>query len=204
MILIVCALARELKFLAPRSDIEIAACGIGPVESALFAARALARRPYAAVINAGIGGAFRGRAVVGEAVAIAEDALADFGLEGGAPLFIAGEGLPVDRAASDAGLLADCEAAGIRAARGITVHQVTTTATTAARLLELYDADVEAMEGFSVLRAASLAGIPAVEIRGISNYVDDRRTSEWDFEGGARAAAGALGALLDRLGHSLR
>ncbi len=197
--MVVCALARELRFLAPRSDIEILPCGIGPVESALYAARALALAPYAAVINAGIGGAFRGRAMVGEAVAIAVDTLADFGLEGGVPLSVAGEEPPVDWAASDAALVGACEAAGLRAANGITVHEVTTTAATAARLLERYDADVEAMEGFSVLRAASLAGVPAVEIRGVSNYVDDRCKSEWNFEAGARATAEALRALLDRL-----
>src|SRR5919206_16480 len=33
--------------------------------------------------------------------------------------------------------------------------------------------DVEAMEGFGVLRAAALAGVPALEVRAISNAVDE-------------------------------
>jgi futalosine hydrolase len=55
------------------------------------------------------------------------------------------------------------------------------------------------MEGFSVLRAARHSGIPALEVRGISNYVGDRAQSAWDFSAGARAAGAALEAVLDRI-----
>jgi futalosine hydrolase len=55
------------------------------------------------------------------------------------------------------------------------------------------------MEGFSVLRAAAQAGVPALEVRGISNYVGPRETSEWNFNAGAQAAARALDAILDVL-----
>jgi futalosine hydrolase len=55
------------------------------------------------------------------------------------------------------------------------------------------------MEGFSVLRAAAVARIPALEVRGVSNYVGDRASAQWDFAAGARAAAIALESVLDRL-----
>jgi hypothetical protein len=52
--------------------------------------------------------------------------------------------------------------------------------------------DVEAMEGFGVLRACALAGVPAVELRVISNrYGED----EWRFE----EAFELLGETLRRL-----
>jgi futalosine hydrolase len=50
-----------------------------------------------------------------------------------------------------------------------------------------------------VLRAAAVANVPAIEVRGISNYVGDRAMSEWDFAAGARAAARALEAVLERI-----
>ena len=58
------------------------------------------------------------------------------------------------------------------------------------------------MEGFSVLRACELAGVPALEVRGVSNRVGDRAASGWDFAAGSRAAVEALEAVLDRLGEA--
>jgi futalosine hydrolase len=198
MILVVCALRPELRFVSARSGAEILACGVGPVEAAVATANALARGTYRAVVNAGIGGAFRGSARVGEAVFVRDEALADLGLEGGAPLTLPGDAQLIARIDANADLLRTC-AAGFETVRGLTVAQITTTDATARRLRERYGADVESMEGFSVLRAAAVANVPAIEIRGISNYVGDRASSEWDFDAGARATARALEAALDRL-----
>jgi len=55
------------------------------------------------------------------------------------------------------------------------------------------------MEGFAVLRAAQLAGIPAIEIRGVSNLVGERESNGWDFRAGADAAVATTGAFLDVL-----
>jgi nucleoside phosphorylase len=40
------------------------------------------------------------------------------------------------------------------------------------------------MEGFAVLRAAALAGVRAIEIRGISNRCGDRANGGWNFAAG--------------------
>lgn len=55
--------------------------------------------------------------------------------------------------------------------------------------------EVEAMEGFAVLRACALAGVPAAELRAISNSPDESDRSRWLFE----QAFELLGATLDRL-----
>jgi len=199
MILVVCALPAELRYLAKRSSVEIFACGVGPVEAALATARKLALERYDAVVNAGIAGAFRGHARIGEALLVVEETLADLGLEGGAPLTLPGGATLVECERANAKLVARCADAGLPTGRGITVSQVTTTAATAERLALRYGAHIESMEGFSVLRAAAVAQVPALEVRGISNYVGDRDKSEWDFTAGARAAAAALDAVLDRL-----
>jgi nucleoside phosphorylase len=54
---------------------------------------------------------------------------------------------------------------------------------------------VEAMEGFAVLRAAELAGIPAIEIRVISNDIEEMDRAHWHF---AQAFA-AVHAITPRL-----
>ncbi len=54
---------------------------------------------------------------------------------------------------------------------------------------------VEAMEGFAVLRAAALAGIPAIEVRVISNAIEEADRAVWRL---AEAFA-AVRALTPRL-----
>ena len=46
---------------------------------------------------------------------------------------------------------------------------------------------VEAMEGFGVLRAAALAGVPAVEVRAISNEIGEDDRARWDIDAGLAA-----------------
>ncbi|MBD5657580.1 MAG: futalosine hydrolase, partial [Candidatus Eremiobacteraeota bacterium] len=108
MILVVCALLAELRFVRPRAGIEIVAGGVGPVEAALATARtlALASKPFDAVINAGIAGAFRGRARVGDAVVVATEWLADIGLEGGGDIALPGGEQLVDCERASDGLVA--------------------------------------------------------------------------------------------------
>ena len=38
------------------------------------------------------------------------------------------------------------------------------------------------MEGFAVLRAAALAGVPAIEVRAISNEIEELDRGRWRFD----------------------
>jgi futalosine hydrolase len=199
MILVVCALSPELRYVSPRAEVEVIASGVGPVEAALATARALALKSYDVVINAGIAGAFRDGARVGQAVIVATEWLAELGLEGGGDLVLPGGAALYACERADGELLRRTLALGLVVQSGVTVTAVTTTEATAERLRARYGAGVESMEGFSVLRAAAQAGVPALEVRGISNYVGPREASEWNFNAGAQAAARALDAILDVL-----
>jgi futalosine hydrolase len=198
-ILVVCALRAELRGFTAPSGVDVLASGVGPVEAAAETARALASGRYRAAINAGIAGAFRGRARVGEAVLVAEERMAGLGLEGGTRMALPGGATLVDRAFADDDLLAAAGGVALRTVCGVTVTTVTATDETALRLAREYDGDVESMEGFAVLRACERAGVPALEIRGISNYVGERSRSEWDFPAGAKACGDALAAVLATL-----
>jgi futalosine hydrolase len=199
MLLIVCALDAELRGFPPRSGLEVFCCGVGPVEAAAGVARVLATGRYSMVLNAGIAGAFRGSASVGDAVLVESEALADFGLEGGGEFTLPDGASLAAHVPADAALLERCASAPYPRVRGLTVAQVTTTDATAARLQLAYSPGVESMEGFAVLRAAQLAGVPALELRGISNFVGARSKAAWDFRAGARATVAALETLLPLL-----
>ena len=53
---------------------------------------------------------------------------------------------------------------------------------TSARVGGSHGVDVEAMEGFAVLRACELAGVPAVEVRVVSNEIDEPDRALWRFD----------------------
>jgi futalosine hydrolase len=201
VILVVCAVADELGGFA-REGVSVVETGVGPVDAALATARALAGGSYRALVNAGIGGGFRGRAAVGDIVIVDVDAYADLGLENGEPLGLPGGRTLATSAASTPALVAAARARIPQASigRGITSATVTTSDARASALDARFAPAVESMEGFAVLHAAAQAGVPAIEVRGISNLVGDRATRGWDFRSGSTAAVRGLAALLAAIG----
>lgn len=181
MILLACAVKREFPHALP-DGVEALVTGVGPVEAACAVATRLAKQRYDLVISAGVAGAFDGGARIGDGVVVAEDRF-QLDLETGAPLLLPeGDGVS-DRAFSDPTAVARMRSLGVAALNGVTVSRVTATEETAARLAE-GGAQVETMEGFAVFRAAELAGVPALGLRGISNRVGARERSGWNFSAG--------------------
>jgi futalosine hydrolase len=200
MILVVCAVAKELDWLNSRAGVEVLVAGVGPVDAAARVAKHLSHNKYDVVVNAGIAGAFSSCAEVGDGVVVGEEMM-ELNLETGERIALPDGNIIADRVPADAQLAEAITALGFPLVRGITVARVTATDTTAQRLREK-GAEIESMEGFAVLRAAQLAGIPAIEVRGISNYVGDRAKSAWDFDAGLRGLRRVLNATLDLL-HTL-
>jgi futalosine hydrolase len=197
MILIVCAVAAEIDWLGTRAGVETLVTGVGPVDAAARVGRALSERTYEVVLNAGIAGAMPGIAVVGDGVVVGEE-LMEINVENGERLALPPGNMVADRVPSDGQLVEAITSLGFKLVRGITVSRVTATEATAMRLRER-GAEIESMEGFAVLRAAQLAGVPALEVRGISNFVGDRSSSQWDFEAGLRGLRTVVNATLDVL-----
>jgi len=194
MILLTCAVRRELDFFTPVAHVEMLVTGVGPIEAGICVARALAQSPYSLVVNAGLGGALEGCAGIGDGVVVAEDRM-EIGLEDGRPFVLPEDLRIIDSASSDLTFVDRLVELGYSSKRGITVSRVTTTAQTAARLAS-HGVEVESMEGFAILRAAEMAAVPAVEIRGISNIVTDRARSGWNFDRGRQGLQKILTDLL--------
>lgn len=176
MILVVAATARELGDLHD----ETLVCGIGPVEAALTTATALARRTPDALLHVGIAGAASlpsGTLVLGSEAVYCDvlDPLSTM--------------TRVERAEPDPDLLAT-------ARRALPAAEVMPIATTG-RVGGGTACEVEAMEGFGVLRAAELAGVPAVELRAVSNAVAEADRSRWSIEDALAALASAVPVLLE-------
>ncbi len=183
MILLAAAVEAELGFWEARDDVSTLVTGVGPIEAACVLAAELASSRYRLVVNAGLAGAFDGAARIGDGVVVGDETI-ELNLESGAPLALpAGVNL-VETASSAEPLVARLRGKGFPVLRGVTVARVTSSEATARRLAGDLGAQVESMEGFAALRAAALAGVPAIELRGISNRCGDREHSGWNFTAG--------------------
>lgn len=161
-ILVVAATGREL---ATGPDWDTLQCGVGPVDAAARTAAALSTRAVRGVLHVGIAGTRRDAGItLGDLVVGTESIYADLGV---------GPEWAPHRLVPDAALLEAMRAA-IPEAHGVAIG-------TSARIGGC-TAPVEAMEGFAVLRAAALAGVPAIEVRAISNFVEDRDRALWKFD----------------------
>ncbi|MGZ3496052.1 MAG: futalosine hydrolase [Vulcanimicrobiaceae bacterium] len=198
MILVTCAVGKELGFFSPQPHVEMLVTGVGVVEASAAVSRALAQGPYDLVINAGIAGAFAGAADVGDGVVVSDE-LFELDIETGARIALPDGARIVNSAHSDLTLVDRLVELGFPRVGGVTVSRVTATDATARRLA-MHGVGVESMEGFAVLRAAEIAGVPAVEVRGISNIVGDRERSCWDFAAGVAGLERVLNALLTSIG----
>ena len=196
MILLASAVQAELDFWQPRAGVVTIVTGVGPVEASCALSTELAQRGYRLLINAGIAGTFDGAARIGDGVIVAADSI-ELALESGAPLALPLGIQLAAQASSDSELVAQLCAKGFPALRGITVARVTSSEVTARRLAHRFGAQVESMEGFAALRAAQRAGVPAIELRGISNRCGDRAASGWDFAAGVAGLQRVLDALFE-------
>ena len=176
-ILVVAATAREL---APSEGWRTLICGVGPVEAAIRTATAIATERPAAIVHVGIAGA---RAASG----IALGSLIIGTASRYADLSVGPEWAPSEISA-DAALLA--------AARRAIPTALERTIGTSARIGGTRDCDVEAMEGFAVLRAAAHASIPAIEVRAISNQVEESDRAHWRFDDAFAAIIAATPSLV--------
>lgn len=139
-------------------------CGVGPVEAAAATARALALRSFDAVLHVGLAG---GRELEPGTIVVGSEAVY---------CDLSAEWPVIERARPDAGLYETV----LRALPGaVTLPVHTTAAVGTASNTVLQGRLVEAMEGFGVLRAATLAGVPAVEVRVVSNEIGEPDRSRW-------------------------
>jgi futalosine hydrolase len=184
--------------------LRVAAVGVGPAAAAAGTARLLALaeaagRPHRAVINAGVAGAFPGRAGIGATVIATRTIAADLGAESpGGFLPIERLGFGTSTYEADPELFALLAKALPEALAGdvLTLSTVTGTAETAARLAAAYPAaSAEAMEGYGVATAAAAAGLPFVELRTTSNAIGPRDRQAWRLAEALTALTEAAGAL---------
>jgi futalosine hydrolase len=178
-VLVVAATERELDFI---EGAETLCTGIGPVEAALATAKRLTENRPSAVVHIGIAGA---KLLEPPALVLGSESIY-------CDVIDAGSVIPrLERVEPDAALL--------EAARSALPEAHLMPIATSARVGGGTSCEVEAMEGFGVLRAAALAGVPAVELRAVSNAVGESDRARWRIDDALAALREAVPRLLEAL-----
>lgn len=191
------------------TPVILLAGGMGKTNAAQALAALLETRPVRGVIGFGVGGAYPGSGldVGGVALATAE-IYGDEGVEGpggwlsteaiGIPLLETQDGarfneLALDEARVEAAART-LSAAGMPFASGpfVTVSTCSGTRARGEALRARHAAICESMEGAACAHVAALYEVPFLEVRGISNLVEDRDLSRWQLADAAGSAAAAV------------
>ncbi|MFO0875107.1 MAG: futalosine hydrolase [Phycisphaerales bacterium] len=205
-LLVITAVEAEAAAIGTHADVVVVAGGVGRTNAACATTEAILRRgPFDGAINAGIAGALPGAGLgIGDVVVASECVYVEEGIatpDG----FLDMRGLRFalgdfegNRVPVDPAMLAAIRGA-FRSGPIATVATCSGTDSAAAEVVRRTSALAEAMEGAAVVHAARRLGVPAIELRAVSNSTGDRDRQQWDAKRAFAALGPALREAIERL-----
>ena len=188
--------------------------GIGTVNAAHALTCQLEQQLPDLVIQFGIGGAYVPTGLPIRSVVLAtEEVYGDVGVvtpEGWKP--VDEIGIPLvhsdpprfNRFPLDPQLVATAaEICGVRSGTFVTVSQCSGVQAVGDALHSRFNALCESMEGAAAAHICTLYNVPFLEVRGISNLVEDRQPARWDIPGAADAAQSTLIKIISNMPRDL-
>jgi futalosine hydrolase len=155
---------------------DILVTGVGMVATAFTLGQKLSKK-YSLVINVGIAGSFDRSIALGEVVNITQDTFAELGAEDHDNFIKLPQlGFGENRFKGLAN-----ELPYLKEVCGLTVNKVHGNAQSIDKVLQLYQAQTESMEGAAVFFCCQKLGVSALQVRSISNYVEPRNRENWQI-----------------------
>jgi futalosine hydrolase len=199
------------------TPVILLAAGMGKTNAAQALTALLESRAVRGVLNTGVGGAYPGSGLgVGEVALATEENYGDEGVETpqgwisaegiGIPLLRGPGGVRFNRFPLDEALLLRARQAlaareiAARAGPFVTVSCCSGTTQRGMEVAGRFGAICESMEGAALAHVAALYEVPFLEVRGISNAVEDRDLSRWRLQDAIEAACTTARVLLPVFG----
>ncbi len=167
-------------------EIDILVSGIGATFSSFHLTNTLREKNYQYVLNVGMAGSLTNELNIGEVVSVVSDEFADLGIEKEndfLTLFETGF-MDANEFPFSQGVLKAAELNGLlqlKKVRGITTNKSHGRASSITEIKSKFSAQVESMEGAVVVYVSSWFGVPCIQIRSISNFVEPRDSSQWNI-----------------------
>lgn len=165
----------------PTANCKLLVTGVGMVATAYALGRELATNNYDLAINLGIAGSFDRSIALGEVVEVITDTLAELGAEDDTAF------LPIEQMGfGESRFNATCQLDELtlpsaKKVTGITVNTVHGNEASIQKLQQRLNAQTESMEGAAFFYACGQAGVPCMQLRAISNYVEKRNRDAWQI-----------------------
>jgi len=163
-----------------RAGTDVLITGAGMVATAFALGNKLATAHYDLILNVGIAGSFDRSIPLGEVVCIYRDTFAELGAEDGGD-FLDSEQLGLGRHTFEGIRQGYPALNGLLKCQGITVNKVHGNAVTISEIVRRLNPQTESMEGAAVFYVADQLGIPAMQVRAVSNYVERRNKAGWEI-----------------------
>lgn len=211
-VLVIAATERELtgikkiSFTAPDVMVDFAVTGVGLMPSTYAIMHLMTSRKPDMVIQLGIAGSFDPSLMLGTAVMVRSEIVADMGVfetDGYHDIFemgLAEKNIPP----FEQGAIMNhhdklMETASLPAVAAVSVNEISTNPHKIALFSNKYKADIESMEGAALHYVCTLQHIPFIQIRGISNMVGERDKTKWKIHESLFAATNACINLINKI-----
>lgn len=177
------------------SSIDVLIPGVGMIPTACFLGKYLTLKQYDLAVNAGIAGTFNKSIPLGTIVNVVEDCVPELGAEDG-PRFLSvfdlgltdpdmppyKNGKLVNELTAKNTMIYPERFMKLPRVTGITSNTVRGNAESIARIQQMAPADIESMEGAAFFFACLSEKVPFIQIRAISNLVEERDKSRWALD----------------------
>lgn len=165
-------------------EIDILITGIGSIFTTYLLTRKLIEKKYDLLINVGIAGSFNKNLTIGETVYVKSDRLADLGIENENEFFtifekgfISDNQFPFNNAVLNNPYECKLE---LKQVKAITVNTTHGNSKSVELFKNKFNADIETMEGAAFFYVCLNEGVKFMQLRTISNYVEERNHAKWD------------------------
>lgn len=185
--LIVAATEMEIAASIPalvENRMDYLVTGVGMLATAFSIGQNLRERQYDLLVNVGIAGSFQAQHTLGSLFKVRKDHVYEFGAENDR------EFIPIDQMGFGSSIYSERLPERPMSAAfyqlpyidGITVNKVHGSDEGIRRVFEQHGPNtIESMEGAAFFYAAQKLGLPCIQVRSISNWVEKRNVERWNI-----------------------
>jgi len=164
------------------SEVDILITGIGTPITIFQLSEQIHTKNYDLIINIGIAGAFSKKLKLGELVFVEEEFFGDLGFEDKENFIPITESQIIKKQTiSFKNTYHSQFLEKLMSVKSISVNSCSGNSNTIKNRVSIFEPDIENMEGVGVFMVCSEKQIPFLEIRAISNYIEERNTKNWDI-----------------------
>lgn len=170
--------------------IDVLIPGVGMTCTAFWMGKTLTKNYYDFALNLGLAGSFKDDIEIGEVVNVSSDRISELGAQDGEKFLSL---IDMDLIEDEDFSLVNGEMvntiplnnstiSSLKAVKGISVNTTHGEENEIEKVVQLFNPDVESMEGAAFYYACLLEGITCNQVRAISNKVELRNKKNWDIK----------------------